>query len=64
LPRSGSNANQQRYVIICPPTSAVELSQDWPAARLTIIEGAMHSALEPGMRRALMAAVERSRDRL
>jgi proline iminopeptidase len=54
---------QGRYDMICPPTSAVELKAAWPAAQLTI--GARRrdsSALEPGTRRALVAAVERFRD--
>ena len=37
------------------------LKQQWPAARLTVIPDAGHSALEPPVRRALVAAVERFR---
>ncbi|MGH7067579.1 MAG: prolyl aminopeptidase, partial [Acetobacteraceae bacterium] len=52
---------QGRYDMICPAHSAFELAAAWPAARLTIIPDAGHSALEPGIRRALVAAVERLR---
>lgn len=50
---------QGRYDMICPPISAFELTASWPLARLTVIPDAGHSALEPGVRRALIAAVER-----
>jgi len=54
---------QGRYDMICPAISAFDLAAHWPAARLTIIPDAGHSALEPGVRRALVAAVERFRNR-
>ncbi len=52
---------QGRYDMICPPCTAFELAEAWPAARLSIVPDAGHSALEPGVRRALVAAVERFR---
>jgi proline iminopeptidase len=52
---------QGRYDMICPATTAFDLAAAWQAARLTIIPDAGHSALEPGIRRALVAAVERFR---
>jgi proline iminopeptidase len=52
---------QGRYDMICPARTAFELAAAWPSARLTVIPDAGHSALEPGMRRALVAAVERFR---
>ena len=52
---------QGRYDMICPARTAFELAAAWPAARLTIVPDAGHSALEPGIRRALVAAVERFR---
>jgi proline iminopeptidase len=52
---------QGRYDMICPACTAFELAAAWPAARLTIVPDAGHSALEPGIRRALVAAVERYR---
>jgi proline iminopeptidase len=52
---------QGRYDMICPAATAFDLIASWPAARLTIVPDAGHSALEPGIRRALVAAVERFR---
>jgi proline iminopeptidase len=52
---------QGRYDMICPARTAFELAAAWPSARLTVIPDAGHSALEPGVRRALVAAVERFR---
>jgi proline iminopeptidase len=52
---------QGRYDMICPARTAFELAAVWPQARLTIIPDAGHSALEPGIRRSLVAAVERFR---
>ncbi|HTW29954.1 MAG TPA: prolyl aminopeptidase [Acetobacteraceae bacterium] len=52
---------QGRYDMICPARTAFDLATAWPAARLTLIPDAGHSALEPGIRRALVAAVERFR---
>lgn len=52
---------QGRYDMVCPPRTAFDLAAAWPAARLTVVPDAGHSALEPGIRRALVAAVERFR---
>lgn len=52
---------QGRYDMICPAQSAFELAAAWPQANLTIIPDAGHSALEPGTRAALIAALERCR---
>ena len=52
---------QGRYDMICPPVTAFELAARWPAARLTVLPDAGHSALEPAIRRTLVAAVERFR---
>jgi proline iminopeptidase len=52
---------QGRYDMVCPAITAFELAAAWPNARLTIIPDAGHSALEPGIRRTLVAAVERFR---
>jgi proline iminopeptidase len=54
---------QGRYDMVCPAESAFDLAAAWPKARLTIIPDAGHSALEPGVRMALVAAVERFRRR-
>jgi proline iminopeptidase len=53
---------QGRYDMVCPPVTAFELAAAWPSARLTLVPDAGHSALEPGVRRALVAAVERFRN--
>jgi proline iminopeptidase len=55
---------QGRYDMVCPPVCAFDLAAAWPSARLTVVPDAGHSALEPGVRRALVAAVERFRERL
>jgi proline iminopeptidase len=52
---------QGRYDMICPTTTAFALQAAWRNARLSIVPDAGHSALEPGIRRALVAAVERFR---
>ncbi len=52
---------QGRYDMVCPAVSAFDLAASWPAARLTVVPDAGHSALEPGIRRSLVAAVERFR---
>ena len=52
---------QGRYDMICPAQSAFELAASWPTARLTTVPDAGHSALEPGVRLALIAALERCR---
>ncbi|NFV78740.1 prolyl aminopeptidase [Magnetospirillum aberrantis] len=49
---------QGRYDVVCPPTSAWDLAAAWPTARLTMVPDAGHSAMEPGIRLALVAAVE------
>ncbi|MBK1696768.1 prolyl aminopeptidase [Rhodovibrio salinarum] len=50
---------QGRYDVICPPQSAWELKQAWPQAQHVIVPDAGHSAMEPGIRRALVAATQR-----
>jgi len=47
--------------MVCPARTAFDLAAAWQSARLTIIPDAGHSALEPGVRRALVTAVERFR---
>lgn len=49
---------QGRYDMVCPPASAWDLSRAWPAARLTMVPDAGHSAMEPGIRLALVGAME------
>ena len=50
---------QGRYDLICPMRSAWELHRVWPTAELQVIADAGHSAFEPGIRRALVAATDR-----
>ncbi|WP_119167129.1 prolyl aminopeptidase [Algihabitans albus] len=50
---------QGRYDTVCPPTTAYDLHRAWPAASFRIIPDAGHSAMEPGIRRALVEATER-----
>ena len=49
---------QGRYDIVCPIVTADELHQAWPEADYQVIPDAGHSAMEPGIRRALIAALE------
>ncbi len=50
---------QGRYDMVCPITTADELSRSWPSAEFIIVPDAGHSALEPGIRSALVKASER-----
>jgi proline iminopeptidase len=54
---------QGRYDMVCPAETAFELATAWSRARLTVVPDAGHSALEPGVRTALVGAVERFRRR-
>ena len=49
---------QGRYDMVCPPATADRLATAWPEARFEIIADAGHSALEPGIRAALLKATE------
>ncbi|MFN4262657.1 MAG: prolyl aminopeptidase [Thioalkalivibrionaceae bacterium] len=48
-----------RYDVICPVDQAIALHQTWPRASLEVIPDAGHSAAEPGIARALVAATDR-----
>ena len=50
---------QGRYDMICPIITADELHRHWPEAEYHIITEAGHSALEPGIRSALIEATEK-----
>ena len=54
---------QGRYDAVCPIVSAVELDAAWPDAKLHIVTDAGHSAMEPGIRSELIAAMERFKSR-
>jgi proline iminopeptidase len=50
---------QGRYDVVCPMTSAWDLYRAFPEADLQLIPDAGHSALEPGIRAALVEATDR-----
>ncbi|MBL8860498.1 MAG: prolyl aminopeptidase [Planctomycetes bacterium] len=50
---------QGRYDVVCPIQSAYDLSRAWPEADLFVVPDAGHSAFEPGIARALVAATDR-----
>ncbi|MCW5773255.1 MAG: prolyl aminopeptidase [Rhodospirillaceae bacterium] len=49
---------QGRYDMVCPPNSADELARVWGTANLQIVADAGHSAMEPGIRAALVRATD------
>lgn len=53
-----------RYDVVCPIESAFELSRAWPEAEFNIVPDSGHSAFEPGIARALVAATDKLRARL
>lgn len=50
---------QGRYDMVCPAKSAWELHKAWPEAEFKIIADSGHSAMEPGIRTALVGATEK-----
>jgi proline iminopeptidase len=50
---------QGRYDMVCPIMSAWDLHEAWPESELVIVPDAGHSALEPGISRALVATTDR-----
>ena len=50
---------QGRYDILCPPMTAMKLHEAMPGSRLVMIEDAGHSATEPGIKSALIEAMDR-----
>lgn len=49
---------QGRYDVVCPPKSAYDLSRAWPEAKRVMVDDAGHSAREPGIEAALVAATD------
>jgi len=47
-----------RYDVVCPLEQAWLLHQAWPQSRLQIVQDAGHSATEPGIVDALVAATD------
>jgi proline iminopeptidase len=52
---------QGRYDVVCPIVSAWELHRAWAEADFRVIPDAGHSALEPGIRAALVEATDKFR---
>ena len=52
---------QGRYDVVCPIVSADDLSRAWPDAEFVIVPDAGHSAMEPGIRTALIDATNKFR---
>ena len=50
---------QGRYDVVCPIMTADELARAWPEADYVVVPDAGHSAMEPGIRRALLETMER-----
>ncbi len=55
---------QGRYDLLCPPEAASNLAARWGSADLRIVADAGHSALEPGIRAGMVAAVRDLADRV
>ncbi|HYW86150.1 MAG TPA: alpha/beta fold hydrolase, partial [Chloroflexota bacterium] len=52
---------QGRYDLVCPIITADELARAWPEAEYIIVPDAGHSAMEPGIRSALIEATDKFR---
>jgi len=50
---------QGRYDVVCPIATAEALHRAWPGSELVVVPDAGHSAFEPGIRAALVAATQR-----
>lgn len=48
---------QGRYDLLCPPKSAYEIAQRWPACSLRLIDNAGHAMTEPGITTAMTEAI-------
>ncbi len=53
---------QGRYDMVCPVITADTLAQAWPKADYAVVPDAGHSAMEPGIRSALVKATERLKE--
>ena len=49
---------QGRYDFLCPPSTSHALAAAWPDANSRIVEGAGHSLYDPGVKDAIMLAIE------
>ncbi len=59
LKRIPATIVQGRYDMVCPIVTADDLSRAWPEADYMVIPDGGHSAMEPGIRAALVAAMEK-----
>ena len=50
---------QGRYDMVCPIATADELHRAWPEADYRVVPDAGHAVIEPGIRAALVSAMER-----
>jgi proline iminopeptidase len=48
---------QGRYDLLCPPMTARALVQRWPDAELRTVDAAGHSLFDPGVREAVIQAI-------
>ena len=48
---------QGRHDVICPPFSAMNLSKNWKASEIQIVENAGHSAFESDISRKIINAL-------
>jgi proline iminopeptidase len=48
---------QGRYDLLCPPMTARALAQRWPDAELRTVDAAGHSLFDPGVREAVIQAI-------
>lgn len=55
---------QGRYDMVCPIVTADALARAWPGSRFIIVPDAGHSAMEPGIRAALVRATEMMKTRV
>jgi len=55
---------QGRYDMVCPIATADELQRAWPEAEYVVVPDAGHSAMDPGIRAALMRATEKFKHQL
>lgn len=55
---------QGRYDMVCPIVTADTLARAWPEAKYVIVPDAGHSAMEPGIRAALVRATEAMKTRV
>ncbi len=55
---------QGRYDMVCPIVTADSLAREWPQSKYVIVPDAGHSAMETGIRKALVRATEAMKTRI